>query len=350
MRAMDSITQAVLGAGLQGALLGRTQGRRAILYGAALATLPDLDVFVRYADPVSSMTFHRGFSHSLLMLTALSLVMTWLVRKLFPHAAYTARRLFLTIWLVLVTHPLLDALTAYGTQLWWPFEPTPTAWSSLFIVDPVFTIPLLVTSVAALIVGIGDRMTRWLRAALIFCALYIGFSLGGKALVEHRVTAALQREGIAVTEVFSTPAPLNTLLWRVIAKDGSGDYIEGFVSLLDREPPRLTRLPLGDDLMPLLDDSPWHTRLRWFTGGWLRYDAVGDTLVVTDLRMGMAGHHFFRFAMAERADGQWAPVVPRDWPGLRGGADELRLLLSRILDQDVVIPLSQWDRYMQETR
>ena len=35
---MDSVTQAVLGAGIQGALLGRVQGRRALFYGAALAT------------------------------------------------------------------------------------------------------------------------------------------------------------------------------------------------------------------------------------------------------------------------------------------------------------------------
>jgi len=350
MRRMDSITQAVLGAGLQGAILGRFQGRRAILYGAALATLPDLDVFVRYADPVSSMTFHRGFSHSLFILTALSIVMTLVIRRLFPKADYSARRLWLTLWLVLVTHPLLDALTAYGTQLWWPLTPTPTAWSSLFIVDPVFTIPLVLTTVAALILGIGARMTRWLRGALVFCALYIAFSLVGKTIVEHRVTQALRQDGIEATQVFSTPAPLNTLLWRVIVKDGSGDYHESFVSLFDRQAPDLTRLPLQQPLAALLGDAPEHARLQWFTDNWLRYDVAGETLVVTDLRMGMAGHHFFRFAMAERRDGQWHVIVPRNWPGLRGGEPELRLLLSRILDESVVIPLAQWDAFMTDVR
>ena len=50
---MDSITQAVLGASIQGALLGRWQGRKALLYGATLATLPvsytHLDVYKRQA-------------------------------------------------------------------------------------------------------------------------------------------------------------------------------------------------------------------------------------------------------------------------------------------------------------
>ena len=62
---MDSLTQAALGATVQGIGMGRQQGRRALLYGAALGTLPDLDVFIRYADPVSSMTYHRGFSQIL---------------------------------------------------------------------------------------------------------------------------------------------------------------------------------------------------------------------------------------------------------------------------------------------
>ncbi len=50
-----------MGGSIQAALLGRIQGRKALLYGAVLATLPDLDVFVPYPDPVSLMTYHRGF-------------------------------------------------------------------------------------------------------------------------------------------------------------------------------------------------------------------------------------------------------------------------------------------------
>src|SRR5690625_6901999 len=67
---MDSLTQAVLGGSITGVALHRFLGRKSVLLGAALATLPDLDVFVRYADPISSMTYHRGFTHSLFVLTA----------------------------------------------------------------------------------------------------------------------------------------------------------------------------------------------------------------------------------------------------------------------------------------
>jgi inner membrane protein len=137
---LDSITQAVLGAALQGTVLGRIQGRRSLIYGAALATVPDLDVIIRYADPVSQMTYHRGFSHSLFVLTGLALLLAWLVnwlaRTRWPDKGYTFSRLFLAFWLVLVTHPILDAFTVYGTQLFWPLAFTPLSWAAVFIIDP----------------------------------------------------------------------------------------------------------------------------------------------------------------------------------------------------------------------
>src|SRR5690606_30549136 len=104
---MDSLTQAVLGAGIQGAMLGRFHGRKALVAGALLATLPDLDVLIDYGDPVSGMINHRGFSHSVFVLTAVSLLITWLVRRWRPSPDYGTGRLFLSIWLVLITHPLL---------------------------------------------------------------------------------------------------------------------------------------------------------------------------------------------------------------------------------------------------
>ncbi|PTN42534.1 hydrolase, partial [Achromobacter xylosoxidans] len=159
---MDSVTQAVLGAGIQGALLGRVQGRRALIYGAALATVPDLDVLMRYPDPVSLMTYHRGFSHSVFVLTGLAVFLTWLIRKYWPQAPYSGRRLFLTLWLVLVTHPVLDSFTVYGTQLFWPLALIPESWAAVFIIDPVYTVPLLL----AVLFAIGFGMTLTARRLL----------------------------------------------------------------------------------------------------------------------------------------------------------------------------------------
>ncbi|CAB3923588.1 putative protein YfhP [Achromobacter anxifer] len=340
---MDSVTQAVLGAGIQGALLGRVQGRRALIYGAALATVPDLDVLMRYPDPVSLMTYHRGFSHSIFVLTGLAALLTWLIRKYWPQAPYSGRRLFLTLWLVLVTHPVLDAFTVYGTQLFWPLALIPESWAAIFIIDPVYTVPLLAAVLFAIGLGMTLTARRLLAAALVFSTAYLGFGLAGRISAEDRVREAMQGQGIAVSELRAVPMPFNTLVWRVIAKTADGHYYESVSSLFDRAPPEWLRQPLNLDVAQALADVPLHQRLRWFTDDWLRYDVIGDALVVTDLRMGMAGHYTFRFKMAERAaDGQWRAVTPSSWPSERGGWAELKLVLARILDAHPPLPLAQW--------
>lgn len=345
---MDSVTQAVLGASIQGSLLGKWQKRKALLYGAALATLPDLDVVIRHADPVSAMTHHRGFSHSLLVLTAFSILLTWLIRRWKPQAGYSALRLWLTLWLVLVTHALLDAFTSYGTQLWWPFTPTPASWSTVFIIDPLYTLPLLVPVFIALILGVTQATRRALGIGLAISVAYLGFSAAAKTYIETRTRAALAIQNISWTHMFSAAAPFNTLLWRVIAKDDAGNYYETITGLLDANPPKFVQLPLNLHLRDQLESSPQHERLRWFTNDWLRYDTINGTIVVTDLRMGVAGYHFFRFAMATKNDDGWHVITPRSWRGNENNERPVRLLLTRIWNEETPIPLAEWAQSMDK--
>ena len=71
------------------------------------------------------------------------------------HAA--PRPWFWAIPLALVTHPLLDAFTVYGTQLLWPLPMRPVMWSSVFIIDPLYTFSLLI---ACGVAGSGVK-GRW---------------------------------------------------------------------------------------------------------------------------------------------------------------------------------------------
>lgn len=345
---MDSLTQAVLGAGIQGAMLGRFHGRKALVAGALLATLPDLDVLIDYGDPVSGMINHRGFSHSIFVLTALSAVITWLARRWRPSPDYGAGRLFLTIWLVLITHPLLDAFTSYGTQLLWPLTPTPTSWSSLFIIDPFFTLPLFVAFVAGLIMGKRPALTRTLGWALGLSTLYLGLSLVAKSVIEARVQHRLAEQGVSVQAMFSTPEPFNIVLWRVVARTADDHYVETISSLLDTAAPEHIKIPLNTSLAEAVPGSPQLDGLRWFTGDWLRYDDIGGELIASDLRMGLGtGYYSFRFRMAERTgpDGAWRAITPAYWPRERG-TPELGAVIRRIWQQHPPLPLAQWERNM----
>lgn len=339
---MDSITQALLGASVQASLLGRWQGRKSLLYGAMLGTLPDLDVLIDFGDAVADMTYHRGFSHSLFVLSLLAVGLAWLARRIRPHPDYSGMRLFLTLWLVLVTHVTLDAFTSYGTQLLWPLTSTPVAWSSVFIIDPLYSVPLLIAVLAGLLAGLRGRVAHWPATALVLSTLYLGFTLAGKQMAEQRVEAMIARDNLQVQRLFSTPTPFNSLLWRVVLVDGD-DYYETLVSWFDSTPPVLVRLPRNEHLAGVLVDSPQHQRLQWFTGGVMRYDVIAEQLLVTDLRLGMTGFHPFRFALAEQNGQGWRLIqnVER-LPAERGDLARLEQLWQRIWRQQPELPLDDW--------
>ena len=342
---MDSITQAVLGASLQGALLGRWQGRKALLYGAMLGTLPDMDVVIDYGDAVANMTYHRGFSHSLLVVSLVSVLLAWAIRRFRPHPGYNGLRLWLCIWLVLTTHILLDAFTTYGTQLFWPLTTPPVAISSIFIIDPLYSVPLLLAVLIALVAGLHRACGRRAQViALTLSSLYLVSTLAGKHMAGQQLERALAAASIQPQATFVSPTPFNTLLWRVVAVDGD-DYYEGLVSWLDKQPLQLERLPRrADEAQPVLEDSPQHQRLRWFTQDLLRYDLIEGQWVVTDLRLGMTGYHPFRFALSQRdpQDGSMQLIdFVGTWPTPGADWSALRALGQRAVDERYPLSLAR---------
>lgn len=339
---MDSLTQAVLGASITGAMLGRHHGRKAVIAGAVLATLPDLDVFIRYADPISSMTYHRGMSHSLFVLTAFSLFLCALWRAVKPDKRYGVTWLFLAIWLALVTHPILDSFTSFGTQLWWPLTPTPASWSSIFIIDPLYTIPLIIGSFAALFMGVGPRTQKLLNWGLILSTLYLGWTFGAKHWAQEKALEQLAQRGAPSAQVYSTPTPFNSLLWRVMTRDDN-KQCEMIVSLLDQQPSESICLDHNHYLLQAVPPSEQIDRLRWFTGDWVRFDVQDDLLIMTDIRLGATiGLQHFRFVVAEQnPEGQWDSVQPYTWPATLDWK-RLQPILTRIYQQEPPLPLASW--------
>ena len=134
---MDSLTQLTFGAACGEAVLGKKVGRKALVWGAILGTLPDLDVFIPLGGPVNDFVYHRGFSHSLPFLALLSPLIPWLISKVHPDTRRYYRGWVLLCLLVLEASVILDLMTIYGTQIFWPFDTTPMAIPVLFIIDPL---------------------------------------------------------------------------------------------------------------------------------------------------------------------------------------------------------------------
>ena len=140
---MDSLTQIVLGASVGEAVLGKKVGNRAMLWGAVAGTIPDLDVLSRnFVDTVTAVEWHRGFSHSIVFSLLFAPIFGWLVWKLYKRKRATWRDWSWLFFWGLFTHPILDAFTTWGTQLFWPLN-TRLAFQNIFVIDPLYTLPFL---------------------------------------------------------------------------------------------------------------------------------------------------------------------------------------------------------------
>ena len=149
---MDNLTHTLIGVSLASIVSNRRFGRGVLVVGAAVANLPDIDIFIPRANIIDAMTYHRGFTHSVVVETLAAPVIAFGASYLVRGAREHWVRFGLMIWLCLVTHALLDSLTTYGTQLFWPFDTgPPVAFASIFIIDPLFTLLLL----AAVLIQIG---------------------------------------------------------------------------------------------------------------------------------------------------------------------------------------------------
>ena len=294
---MDSVTQAVLGAAVGVAVMGRrTAPWKAAAWGAVCGTAPDLDVFIDHGDPIRNMTLHRTESHSLFFLTLVSPLVGWLASRLHPGEG-AFRRWWLALWLALVTHPLLDLMTVYGTQLLLPFTDHPFGVGSVFVIDPFYTLPLL----AGLVVALALGRPRWARAALLVSTAYLAAGVAVQAHVRDVARESLARAQIPSTRLLVTPTPFNIVLWRVLAMTDDG-YAEGYHSLLDAQDEIVfARHPSDQALYRRHADNPGIARIAWFSHGFFGVAADPEGVVIRDLRMGNEPFYTFTFLIPQAA-------------------------------------------------
>ncbi|MFU8877112.1 MAG: metal-dependent hydrolase, partial [Wenzhouxiangellaceae bacterium] len=216
---MDPVTQGIFGSlfAQAGARAGHMRAAAAAGFVAGLT--PDLDVLIRSpADSLLAIEYHRHFTHALSfapVLATLSALVLWpVVRRVWPDAGFA--RLWLWSLLGVASHGLLDAMTSYGTRLFWPFSEWRVAWHAVSVIDPLFTLPL------ALLLGIGlwRRRPALALAAAAWAALYLSSGLIQQQRAEQQVRAWAAGAGIEARRVIAKPSFANLLVWRGLVDDG----------------------------------------------------------------------------------------------------------------------------------
>lgn len=288
---MDSLTQIVLGGAIGELIAGKRMGNKAVLWGAIAGTIPDLDVFLRvFYHPIEAALVHRGFSHSFLFALLAAPAIAWLMNMLTKRVYGFWLWAHLFFWGI-ITHPILDMFTNYGTQFLWPFEARIT-FNSVFVIDPLYTVPFMVLLIWAMRLDRNSGKRRRLnRIGLIYSTSYLMLGLLIKWYVWTDTQSYIKAHNLKVDRMMLTPMPFTCFYWYVLGENKT-HYLVAHRSIFNStiiEPPAL------------LDRGPWRIDdLRWsgvnhganlhrVTNDFCLIQEQKKKLIAYDLRFGFTG-------------------------------------------------------------
>ena len=284
---MDPITQGTVGAAFAQSTANKNNILRIGVIGFLAGLAPDLDVLIRSSnDPILFLEYHRQFSHSLFFIPFGSLIVALLIFPLVKKSM-SLKTVYVASFLGYATHGLLDACTSYGTQLFWPFSNERVTWNNISIVDPLFTIPILI------LVGTAIKTRKKLFSffAIGWATFYLSL---GFVQYERALSTAIElahSRGHNVERLTLKPSFGNLILWKSIYQHEEKFYVDAIRTV------RSSTWCSGENIrmfdyqyhLPSLDkDSQQRKdieRFRWFSQDYLGFDKEEN--LVTDVRYSM---------------------------------------------------------------
>ena len=282
---MDSLTQIVLGAAVGEVVLGKKVGNKAMLYGAIAGTIPDLDIFASYfTDTVTALSIHRGFTHSLIFSALFAPIFGWLVSRFETYKNFKSWS-WLFFW-AFVTHPVLDAHTSWGTQLFWPLD-LRLAFKTIFVIDPLYTLPFLTFLIFVMMQKRTAKKRRFYnKMGLLVSTSYLLLTFLLKGLAFSQFQSALKKQNIDYLQLDTRPSPLNTILWSANVETEDA-YLLGNYSFFDTQPISFESYPKNHELLGDLVKEENIKRMITISEGWYIITKKNNHLYFNDLRFGL---------------------------------------------------------------
>jgi len=284
---MDPVSQGSLGAAFSQSFANKKQILAASLFGIGSGMAPDLDVLIRSpSDPLLFLEFHRQFTHSLIFIPIGGFICgLFFYALLGKRLAMSFMQVYLFCTLGYATHALLDTCTSYGTQLLWPFSDARFAWNTISIIDPIFTVPLVVLVALAAF----RRNANFARAAMCWVLIYQSVGIyQNKRVADIGYQLAAER-GHTPIRLEAKPSFGNLVLWKVVYEIEDGFYTDGVRAgqAIKVYPGNFVpRLNLEKDIPWLNPDSQQAKdveRFRWFSKGYLALDP-NNPMRIIDMR------------------------------------------------------------------
>lgn len=285
---MDSFTHIVLGACMGEAFAGRTLGKKAMLWGALAQSIPDIDFITSFwMNTSSNLLAHRGFTHSFLFCAIITPLLALLAERL--HRPHDIR---LLKWMsffggVIFIHIFIDAFNNYGVGWFEPFSHQRISFNAIYVADPFFSIwPAIACVALVYLKRWNPNRKKWWWLGLGMSGFYLLFCVINKAKIDEDVKDIMLKQQISYTRYFTTPAPLQNILWYVVAGNDSG-YNIGFRSLFDsKKEITFQYFPRNDSLLNPVHQHEDLQQLIRFSQQFYTVEKWSDTLVFNDLRFG----------------------------------------------------------------
>jgi inner membrane protein len=266
-------------------------GNRTALGATALivgANLPDLDVLAYLGGPEADLEWRRGWSHGVLALTVLPLVLTGFLLLIHRSsrglrrsgaAGLVPKQLLLLSFVAILSHPILDTLNTYGMRWLMPFSGRWVYGDTLFIVDPwVWAILGLGVFLSRQRENAGSSApSRPARLALAVVVLYTGImALSGRAARAIIAREVVWQSGRPVEAVMAGPAPLDPFVRHFVVEQAR-EYRVGTFHWLERphvDRDQVLTFPRGRPAHPAFDAAVATRSARRFLG-WARFPTFG---------------------------------------------------------------------------
>jgi len=218
---MDLLSQGLLGSSLAITVAKPDEIRKAGLIGLLAGLSADLDFFIQSAnDPLLNLEFHRHFTHSLFFIPIAALLLSLLFWPFFRrHLSWP--KIFLFSLCGYLLSGLLDACTSYGTRLLWPLSEERYSLNIISIIDPIFTLSLLLGFIFSLVL----KKTQFAQFFLVLCGLYLAFGWHQKSQIETVAHDAALNKAHVVEELLVKPTLGNLWLWRTVYRSGDTYHV-----------------------------------------------------------------------------------------------------------------------------
>lgn len=261
---MDPITHVTAGVLIAQAGRDRFPAVKWFVPLAALAAwMPDLDNIVTFFGPEAYMRYHRGYSHSLLGGAVMAWLLAWIMARCWR--GISRGKLFVFFYLCVLSHLFLDVITSYGTRIFLPFSDVRVAISSVYIVDPVFSLALI--ALAALSFRRPWARKRLAVSGLLLLLAWPAVGLGVGRLTAVRAERLLAARGETVQDLSVQPGAFSPLWWKIVARQDDRYLLTGLDWLHpDRLlPERRYERADNDELKRLGRQAPVFSHYLWFT-------------------------------------------------------------------------------------